>query len=175
MKNMKKVLSLLIVLIMSAAIAVTGCTKNDDKDSKKETKKPEVTAEVKETEKPDAKDDATQTPDETQAPEKDESKIYIKFVVKDKDGNEKTFDLSAPKKEDGDVMLVDALTSQEGLVAGSESEYGLFVDTIDGYKADSDKQEWWCFTKGGESLMTGVSSTPIKDGDTFEATLTVGW
>lgn len=61
------------------------------------------------------------------------------------------------------------------LIAGAESEYGLFVTTVNGITADDANQEWWCFTKGGESLNTGVDSTPIADGDAFEITLTVGY
>ena len=61
------------------------------------------------------------------------------------------------------------------LIAGEESEYGLFVTTVNGITADDANQEWWCFTKGGESLNTGVDSTPIADGDAFEITLTVGY
>ena len=38
-----------------------------------------------------------------------------------------------------------------------------------------DNQEWWCFTKGGEMLMTGVDDTMIADGEQYEATFTVGW
>ena len=61
------------------------------------------------------------------------------------------------------------------LVEGSESEYGLFVTGVAGITADDSKQQWWCFTKGGEDLFTGVDDTPIADGDHFEATLTTGW
>ena len=61
------------------------------------------------------------------------------------------------------------------LIAGEESEYGLFVTTVNGITADDANQEWWCFTKGSESLNTGVDSTPIADGDAFEITLTVGY
>ena len=61
------------------------------------------------------------------------------------------------------------------LIAGEESEYGLFVTTVNGITADDANQEWWCCTIGGESLNTGVDSTPIADGDAFEITLTVGY
>src|SRR5699024_7625252 len=61
------------------------------------------------------------------------------------------------------------------LIAGEESEYGLFVTTVNGITADDANQEWWCFTQGGESLHTGVDSTPIADGDAFELTSTVGY
>ncbi|MBR6791302.1 MAG: DUF4430 domain-containing protein [Oscillospiraceae bacterium] len=61
------------------------------------------------------------------------------------------------------------------LVGGEESEYGLFVHSMAGITADDAKQQWWCFTKGGEDLFTGVDDTPIADGDHFEATLMTGW
>lgn len=64
---------------------------------------------------------------------------------------------------------------EKQLVAGEESQYGLFVKTVDGYTADDAKQEWWCFTKGGETLTTGVDATPIENGDAFEITLTTGY
>ncbi len=61
------------------------------------------------------------------------------------------------------------------LIKGSESEYGLFVTEVNGVAADDTKQQWWCFTKGGEELMTGVDTTPIADGDHFEIELKTGW
>ena len=64
---------------------------------------------------------------------------------------------------------------QENIIAGDESKYGLFVTTANGVTADDSKEQWWCFTKGGESLATGVDSTPIADGDAFEITLTEGY
>ena len=64
---------------------------------------------------------------------------------------------------------------QEKLISGDESEFGLFVKIVDGRTADDSKQEWWCFTKGGETVMTGVDDTPIADKDKFEITLKVGY
>ena len=61
------------------------------------------------------------------------------------------------------------------LIEGSESEYGLFVTTVNGVTVDDSKQQWWCFTHDGEMLMTGVDTTPIADGDHFEITLTEGY
>ena len=57
----------------------------------------------------------------------------------------------------------------------SEGEFGLYVQEVNGYKADESKQEWWCITKSGETLNTGVDTTPINDNDHFEITLTVGY
>ena len=64
---------------------------------------------------------------------------------------------------------------EEDLIKGSESAYGLFVTSVDGVEADSAKEQWWCFTKNGEMLSTGVDTTPIQDGDKFEITLTTGY
>ncbi|MBQ8398244.1 MAG: DUF4430 domain-containing protein [Clostridia bacterium] len=74
-----------------------------------------------------------------------------------------------------DAEYLRGALEQEKLVAGDESQYGLFVKTVNGYTVDDSKQEWWCFTKGGEALFTGVDDTPIADGDKFEITLTVGY
>lgn len=64
---------------------------------------------------------------------------------------------------------------QENLVEGSESEYGLFVTTVNGVTADDSQQQWWCFTRNGEMVEIGIDSTPIADGETYEITLTTGW
>ena len=94
----------------------------------------------------------------------------IAVEVVHKDGSSKDFSIQTDAEN-----LRGALEQQEGLIAGSESEYGLFVETVDGETADSNAQEWWCFTKGGEMLMTGVDDTMIADGEHYEVTFTVGW
>ena len=69
---------------------------------------------------------------------------------------------------------LDALDEQK-LIEGTESEYGIYIKTVDGITANEENQEWWCITKGGETLFTGADTTPIADGDHFELTLTVGY
>lgn len=71
-------------------------------------------------------------------------------------------------------FLGDAL-KEEGIIEGEESQYGLFITSVDSIKADDSKQQWWCITKVGEDVMTGVDVTPIADGDTFELTLKEGY
>ena len=53
--------------------------------------------------------------------------------------------------------LRDALEA-EGIIAGEDSSYGMFVQTVDG--------EMWNY---------GVDDTEIADGDVYEFTLTVGY
>ena len=85
------------------------------------------------------------------------------------DGSSKDF----PIRTDAE-NLRGALEEQK-LIEGTESEYGLYVLTVDGETADEGAQQWWCFTKGGEMLMTGVDDTMIADGESYEITLTTGW
>jgi len=68
-----------------------------------------------------------------------------------------------------------ALDQVEGLIGGEESMYGLMVYTVDGETADWDRdQSWWCLTKSGEWLDTGLDGTLIADGDHYEFTYTIG-
>ena len=68
-----------------------------------------------------------------------------------------------------------ALDQVDGLLFGEESIYGLMVQTVDGETADWNRdQSWWCLTKNGEWLDTGVSDTMIADGDHYEFTYTIG-
>lgn len=71
-------------------------------------------------------------------------------------------------------MLGAALTDN-GLVSGEESEYGLYIKFVNGIEADYDKnQAYWAISKDGEYLMTGADSTPIADGENYELTYTKG-
>ena len=74
-----------------------------------------------------------------------------------------------------DSQYLRGALEEQRLIAGDESEYGLFIKTVDGYTVNDANQEWWCVTKGGEMVMTGVDTTPIADGDHFELTLTIGY
>ena len=69
---------------------------------------------------------------------------------------------------DGTQKNLRGALEQEGLISGDESEYGLYVTTVDGETADSNLNQWWCFTKDGEMLMTGVDDTMIADGEHYE-------
>lgn len=70
--------------------------------------------------------------------------------------------------------LAEVLT-EEGLIDGEEGEFGLFVLTVDGETTDYERDgSWWCLTKGGQEVTTGVSETALADGDHYEWTYTVG-
>ena len=89
--------------------------------------------------------------------------------VTHKDGTMKTFEITT------DAEFLRGALEQEKLVQGDETEYGLYILTVDGETADEANQEWWGYTKSGEQVNYGVDSCPIADGEHYEFTLNVGW
>ena len=64
---------------------------------------------------------------------------------------------------------------QEDLIEGTESEYGLYVLTVDGETADESEQQWWGYSVNGTFAELGVDSQPVADGDVYDFVLNVGW
>ena len=94
---------------------------------------------------------------------------HLTVEVIHSDGSEKSFAIATDSEN-----LRGAL-EEESLIEGEDSSYGLYVTVVDGESADASQQQWWCFTKDGEDVMTGVDSTPVADGDHFEITLKTGY
>lgn len=93
----------------------------------------------------------------------------IDVVVVHGDGSEADFQYQTDAEYLGDVL------TENGLVEGTESAYGLFITTVDGETADDSLQQWWCITREGEMLSTGADQTSIADGEQYELTLTEGY
>lgn len=91
----------------------------------------------------------------------------IVFQVTHSDGTVVNFDIRTDSEN-----LRGAL-EQEELIAGDEGPFGLYVTEIDGEAADDGQRQWWCFTKDGEMLNTGVDDTMIADGEHYEAFIDV--
>ncbi len=68
--------------------------------------------------------------------------------------------------------LGDALLAHE-LISGEESEFGLYIKSVNGIVADYDvDQSYWAFYKNGEYMMTGVDQTEFSDGEHYELVYT---
>ena len=107
---------------------------------------------------------------------------YNQFKPKAVQGlKEITVQIIVPEEETKEIVLhsdaeyLREALEEENLVKGSESDYGLFITEVNGRTANDANQEWWCITKGGEDVFTGVDTTPISDGEQYEITLTVGY
>lgn len=89
----------------------------------------------------------------------------ITVTVEYADGNSKDFTIKT--NED---YLRGAL-EQEKLISGTESEWGLYVTTVDGVTADEANRQYWALYIGDEYASTGVDTTPVNDGDSFRLVL----
>lgn len=74
-----------------------------------------------------------------------------------------------------DEEFLGPMLVKEGLAEGETGEFGLFIHTVNGIKADDTQQQWWCVTKDGADVMTGVDETAIADGEKYELTLKTGY
>ena len=81
------------------------------------------------------------------------------------DASTKEFTYHTDAEYLGEVLLA------EKLVEGEQGPYGLFITAVDGETAQDSLRQWWCITKEGERVDTGVDTTPIADGDRFELTM----
>ena len=95
--------------------------------------------------------------------------VSFTFVVTDLEGNESTFDITTSKATVGEALL------DEGLIVGEDSEYGLYVTSVNGMAADWDNdQTYWAFYVDGEYATTGVDATEVTEGATYSFVLTKG-
>ena len=71
------------------------------------------------------------------------------------------------------VTVGEALLALE-LIAGDESDYGLYVTTVNGITADWEtEQAYWAFYINGEYAQTGVDATEIVADTVYELVKTV--
>ena len=95
--------------------------------------------------------------------------VSFKVVVTDLEGNETAFEYTSSAASVGEALVA------EGLIDGHETEYGLYIDTVNGITADWDNdQTYWAFYINGEYATTGIDGTEIVADTTYGLTLTKG-
>lgn len=83
------------------------------------------------------------------------------------DGSSKEFTYHTDSEYLGEVLLA------EGLVAGDQGEFGLYILTVDGEDAIFEESgAYWALYQNGEMTTTGADTTPIQDGDSFQLVYT---
>ena len=88
------------------------------------------------------------------------SKTFIFKVVVEE--NTVTFTIHTDEDTVGDALI------SLGLIAGEDSQFGLYVKQVNGMSADYDvDQTYWAFYVNGEYGMTGVDSTTIVESDIY--------
>ena len=141
---MKKIIALFLALVM--ALSLVACGGADKPDTN-----PSTDPSVEST--PAASDPAGAS---------------FTVVVTDLDGTETTFEYTSEAATVGEALLA------EGLIAGDQSDWGLMVTTVNGITADwATENAYWAFYIDGEYAQTGVDSTEIVAGTTYELVKTV--
>lgn len=138
--SMKKLLSILlcIALIAAMALCTSGCGSKNN-----------TTASVT-------------SADASAVVSKGEGETMFLLNVVDPDGKESRFEIHTDEKTVGAALL------SLGLIAGEDSEYGLYVKTVNGVTVDYDQDgKYWAFYVDGEYAATGVDSTDITAGATY--------
>ena len=144
MTRSKKALSFILCIVLIAAIALftTACNDNNTNDT--------------------ATENAVSTTEAAKATVLGEGETKFTFTATDLDGNEAAFEINTDKKTVGDALL------ELELIAGDESEYGLYVKTVNGTTLDYDKDgAYWAFYVDGEYATSGVDTTDIVAGTTY--------
>lgn len=142
--QLKKLLSSTLCIVLIAAMALCMIACNDDT-----TTADFVSSGVTETQKAEV----------TKVGEGDTT---FEFTVVDKDGKETSFQVATNKNTVGEALL------DAGLIAGEDSEYGLYVKTVNGITLDYNTDGmYWAFYVNGEYAMSGVDTTEIKSGETY--------
>ena len=95
-------------------------------------------------------------------PEAQDGEKHIAVEIIHKDGSEKSFSY------DTDEEYLGELLKKEGLISGTEDQYGIFVDTVDGETAIWEEDGgWWSLSCNGEDAQTGVDQMIIEDGSVY--------
>ena len=154
----KKIKSMLLCMMLAMAFTVAGCGSKAEgtADAQKNTETAIVNTETTvETESVEAA--------ESQEIVLGDGSVKITVIVVDVDGNETNFVVNTDKETVGDALL------EQNLIEGEDGDYGLYVKTVNGITADYDTdQTYWAFYVNGEYASTGVDSTPVNEGDTYE-------
>lgn len=143
-KNTRKAISILTAMTLIAAMSLTftGCGKSDD------TNDTNVTGIV--------------TADQ-ELESIGEGESQFTFMVTDTEGNTHGYEVHTDETVVGKALL------SLGLIDGDDSEYGLYVKTVDGITLDYDTDgKYWAFYIDDSYATSGVDTTDIEPDSTYE-------
>ena len=82
----------------------------------------------------------------------------VTVIVKAED-EQVTFTLKTDKDTVGEALL------EHDLIAGEDSQYGMYIKSVNGIVADYDvNKAYWAFYIDGEYALSGVDTTEIVEG-----------
>ena len=140
---MKKVLAIILALVMALSLMACGSSPAQQPSG-------------------DANADA-ETPVVTDGATLGEGAHSFTLEITDADGKTITATINTDEETVGVALL------KLNIIQGENSDYGLYVKTVNGITADYDKdQTYWSFYIDGEYAQTGVDMTAVNDGSTYK-------
>ena len=136
MKNnsMKKLLSLVLAFVLTAALALTGCSG-----------KPAET-----TETPESAGSSAFTI-------LGEGEKSFELIIVDKEGAENLYLIHTDEEMVGFALI------EHELIEGEQGQYGMYIKSVLGQTLDYETDGmYWAFYVNGEYALTGVDQTPIQ-------------
>lgn len=138
---MKKVLAIILALVMALSLMACGSSPAQQPSGDANAEIPVVT------------DGATLG----------EGAHSFTLEITDADGKTITATINTDEETVGAALL------KLNIIQGENSDYGLYVKTVNGITADYDKdQTYWSFYIDGEYAQTGVDMTAVNDGSTYK-------
>lgn len=136
---MKKIFAIILALVMSLSLMACG-TSAPQNDATADGDTPLVT------------DGATLG----------EGTHSFTLEIADLDGNTVTATINTDEETVGGAL------SKLDIIQGEESDFGLYIKTVNGITADYDvDQTYWAFYIDGEYAQTGADMTAITDGSVY--------
>lgn len=138
---MKKVLAIILALVMALSLMACGSSPAQQPSGDANAEIPVVT------------DGATLG----------EGAHSFTLEITDADGKTITATINTDEETVGAALL------KLNIIQGENSDYGLYVKSVNGITADYDKdQTYWSFYIDGEYAQTGVDMTAVNDGSTYK-------
>ena len=101
-------------------------------------------------------------------PDTTEGMKSFTVTVVHKDGTTKEFPLKSDKAYLGEALQA------ENLIQGEQSQYGLYIQKVDGEEAVFERDgAYWSFYVGEEYALQGIDQTPIEEGKFYKLVYTV--
>lgn len=151
-KYSKKTSLGILCMVFAMTFFTTGCQKQSMEENTTQEAVPKAASEASEKEAGIAADGGVLG---------EGSREFV-FIVVGSDGNGTEFEIHTDKEVVGEAL------EELGLIEGEESEYGLYVKTVNGVTADYDTDgTYWAFYINDEYAQTGVDATKIKEGEVY--------
>lgn len=91
-------------------------------------------------------------------------------VISKRDNYEKTHDVKTEKENLGDVLKETKIVDKY-----EDSQYGMYIKSVDGLADDVTQQYWWAILVNGESATSGADALVLEDEAKYTLELKQGY